>query len=73
MIKAILNLFRCSHTNMSWPITVRKKELRITYQVCFDCGKELKYDFNKMKYTQFTKTEKQALISPNYGQGAIQE
>ena len=50
-------LFGCSHSNYSFPITVRKGQRRNvaaagptgTYVVCLGCGKEFPYDWRTMK------------------------
>jgi RNase P subunit RPR2 len=56
MFSRILDiLFGCTHNHYSFPITV-KKSVRSraafptgTYVVCLDCGKEMSYDWKKMK------------------------
>jgi hypothetical protein len=48
-------LFGCSHSNYSFPRTVRRGErspaaaVTGTYVVCLKCGKELPYDWKQMK------------------------
>jgi len=49
-------MFGCSHTQLSFPITVRGARRRSqaasltgTYVVCLDCGQEFPYDWNEMK------------------------
>lgn len=50
-------LFGCSHSNYSFPITVKKGQRRNvaaagptgTYVVCLGCGKEFPYDWRAMK------------------------
>jgi hypothetical protein len=49
--------FGCWHSHYSFPMTIRRKNLRGnaaasvtgTYVVCLDCGKELPYDWTEMK------------------------
>jgi len=51
--------FGCWHSHYSFPMTIRRKNLRGqsaasitgTYVVCLDCGKELPYDWTRMKVT----------------------
>jgi len=54
--KLIDAIFGCWHGHYSFPITVRKGSRRNaaasltgTYVVCLDCGKELAYDWEKMR------------------------
>ena len=49
-------LFGCSHTNYSFPQTVKPGQHRSaaasvtgTYVVCLNCGKEFAYDWRTMK------------------------
>ena len=56
MFSRILDvLFGCTHNRYSFPITVKKgRRSRAafptgTYVVCLDCGKEMSYDWKKMK------------------------
>ena len=49
-------LFGCSHSNYSFPRTVKAGQRRSpaasvtgTYIVCVDCGKEFPYDWHAMK------------------------
>jgi len=51
-------IFGCRHGHYSFPITVRHSSIRTevpaaaltgTYVACLDCGKELPYDWRKMK------------------------
>jgi predicted RNA-binding Zn-ribbon protein involved in translation (DUF1610 family) len=49
-------LFGCSHTNYSFPVTMRScahrsaaASLTGTYIVCLDCGKEFAYDWEEMR------------------------
>jgi hypothetical protein len=48
-------LFGCSHSNYSFPRTVRRGERSAaasvtgTYVVCLKCGKEMPYDWKQMK------------------------
>ena len=49
-------MFGCWHSHYSFPITVRPGPARSraafrtgTYVVCLDCGKEMSYDWKKMK------------------------
>jgi hypothetical protein len=48
-------LFGCWHSRYSFPITVKKGPRSRaafatgTYVVCLDCGKEMPYDWKKMK------------------------
>ena len=41
-------LFGCHHHNVSRVFTLRKR----TYQVCFDCGAELAYSWDRMERIQ---------------------
>jgi hypothetical protein len=41
-------LFGCSHSNLSFPITIKKR----TYRVCTDCGKEFEFSWEKMGGTR---------------------
>ncbi len=56
--KVIDAIFGCRHGHYSFPITVRHSSIRTevpaaaltgTYVACLDCGKELPYDWRKMK------------------------
>ena len=56
MLSRLLDrLFRCSHSDYSFPITLKADRIRRgprpigTYVVCLDCGRELPYDWNTMK------------------------
>jgi hypothetical protein len=57
MAKLFDAFFGCWHSHYSFPMTIRKKNLRSnaaasvtgTYVVCLDCGKELPYDWAEMK------------------------
>lgn len=57
MISTLLDtFFGCWHSRYSFPISVKTANLRVgaafhtgTYVVCLDCGKELPYDWKKMK------------------------
>jgi hypothetical protein len=51
-------LFGCSHKRTSFPMTV---ETGRTYVTCFDCGKELPYDWSKMEI------EGRSQLPPNPG------
>lgn len=48
-------LFGCWHHRYSFPITIKKGPrsraafLTGTYVVCLDCGREMPYDWNRMK------------------------
>jgi hypothetical protein len=48
-------LFGCWHKNYSFPITVRRGERSAaasvtgTYVVCLECGKEMPYDWRRMR------------------------
>jgi hypothetical protein len=48
-------LFGCRHGNYSFPITLkpgRSRPIAVrtgTYVVCLDCGRELPYDWSRMK------------------------
>jgi hypothetical protein len=48
-------LFGCWHPRYSFPITIKQGPrsraafLTGTYVVCLDCGKEMPYDWNRMK------------------------
>ena len=48
--------FGCSHKNRSFPITLPKSAYSApsTYVVCFDCGREMAYDWETMKLIQPT-------------------
>ena len=56
--KVIDAIFGCRHGHYSFPITVRHSSIKTevpaaaltgTYVACLDCGKELAYDWRKMK------------------------
>ncbi|HZP18108.1 MAG TPA: hypothetical protein VFB00_09095 [Terriglobales bacterium] len=56
MLSRLLDaLFGCLHNHYSFPITVKKGRrssaalVTGTYVVCLDCGKELPYDWQRMK------------------------
>ncbi len=56
MAKLFDAFFGCWHSHYSFPITMRKNSQRSTaasltgtYVVCLDCGKELPYNWDKMK------------------------
>ena len=56
MLSRILDaLFGCMHSHISFPITIKKGPrsgaafFTGTYVVCLDCGKEMPYDWKKMK------------------------
>jgi hypothetical protein len=56
MTKFVDALFGCWHSHYSFPITIRPSARRNTaaaltgtYVVCLECGKELPYDWQKMK------------------------
>jgi hypothetical protein len=56
MLSRILDvLFGCAHNRYSFPITVKNGGRSRTafptgtYVVCLDCGKEMSYDWKKMK------------------------
>lgn len=51
-----MNLFGCSHTRYSWPLTRRVREFVSgiqrqagTYVCCLECGKEFEYDWENMR------------------------
>lgn len=53
-------LFGCWHHRYSFPITIKKGPrsraafLTGTYVVCLDCGKEMPYDWNRMRIVSGT-------------------
>ena len=59
MIGRVLDaVFGCRHSHYSFPITLRHSSIKAdvpaaaltgTYVACLDCGKELPYDWRKMK------------------------
>ena len=59
MIGKVFNaVFGCRHSHYSFPITVRHSSIRTevpaaaltgTYVACLECGKEMPYDWRKMK------------------------
>jgi hypothetical protein len=57
MLSALLDrLFGCGHRNYSFPMTIRSGRRSATlprpvgtYVVCLECGKELSYDWSKMR------------------------
>jgi hypothetical protein len=58
MLERLLDgLFGCWHDNYTFPMTIRphparRGSLRLgTYVVCLQCGKELAYDWNRMRVT----------------------
>jgi hypothetical protein len=47
-------LFACGHRNYSFPVTIKTLRQRSSapagmYVVCLDCGRELPYDWSRMK------------------------
>ena len=46
-------LFTCHHHNVSRVFTIKRR----TYQVCFDCGAELSYSWDRMCRTQTSELE----------------
>ena len=55
-------VFGCHHSQYSFPITVRRSARRNapapitgTYVVCLECGKEMPYDWQRMKVTSWAK------------------
>jgi hypothetical protein len=69
MFSRILDmLFGCTHNHYSFPITVKKgaRSRAVfptgTYVVCLDCGKEMSYDWKKMKIIH-ARTEHLAVAS----------
>ncbi len=55
-------VFGCHHSQYSFPITVRRSTRRNapaaiagTYVVCLECGKEMPYDWQRMKVTTLAK------------------
>ena len=68
MFLQVLNtLFGCWHVHYSFPITIKRggrSDASLTtgtYVVCLDCGKELPYDWQRMKIVRAKKSEQ---ISP---------
>jgi hypothetical protein len=61
MIAKVLDVvFGCRHSQYSFPITMRRSARLAsqvnpsgTYVVCMDCGKELPYDWQKMRVTDY--------------------
>ena len=53
--RLIDRLFRCSHADYSFPITLKSDPIvtghseKGTYVVCLDCGQELPYDWVHMQ------------------------
>jgi hypothetical protein len=54
--KVLDTLFGCWHSRYSFPMTIRTTSRRSatsarvgTYVVCLDCGKELPYDWQRMR------------------------
>jgi hypothetical protein len=69
-------MFGCSHSNYSFPITVRRKSSRSaaasvtgTYVVCLDCGHELPYDWREMRLVE-PETVHASKQEPAYGNKA---
>ena len=55
-------VFGCHHSQYSFPITVRRSTRRNgpaaitgTYVVCLECGKEMPYDWQRMKVSSSAK------------------
>jgi hypothetical protein len=54
-------VFGCRHSQYSFPITVPHKRRNApaaiagTYVVCLECGKEMPYDWQRMKVTTLAK------------------
>ena len=65
MISSLVNLlFGCSHSNYSFPQTVKPGQRRTaatsvtgTYVACLSCGKEFAYDWRTMKIVAPAKPE----------------
>jgi hypothetical protein len=55
LVRLVESLFGCRHKNYSFPMTLRPHRRRGktgysgTYVVCFDCSRELAYDWIRMK------------------------
>ena len=61
-------LFGCSHSNYSFPRTVKAGQRRSpaasvtgTYIVCVDCGKEFPYDWHTMKVVSMPSESKHGI------------
>ena len=70
MIDSVLNLlFRCSHKRITRPITLVSKAGAPhgeTYVVCLDCGKQFRYDLEKMRVDKAAHTsETSGVLPPN--------
>lgn len=58
--KLLESVFGCWHRNYSFPMTIKPgrnsaaQRSRGTYVVCLACGRELAYDWNKMKVSGST-------------------
>lgn len=63
-------LFGCDH-NWSFPITIRIRGYKITYRRCMSCGERRKYDWDRMKFVEFSQQENRDLTCPSYGQTGI--
>jgi hypothetical protein len=63
-------LFGCWHKNYSFPITVKRGERSAaasvtgTYVVCLECGKELPYDWKRMRVISLPQETPGAMAEP---------
>jgi hypothetical protein len=71
MITSVMDfLFGCSHSNYSFPITVKAGKRRSdaasvtgTYVVCLGCGKEFPYDWRTMKVVPMPGEHKHGFVA----------
>jgi len=49
--------FECQHRQLSRVFTIQKR----TYQVCFECGKELEYSWESMHSVNYKKADESYL------------
>jgi len=62
-------IFGCRHSNVTRPFTMGKDSGKETYKVCLDCGRELAYSVNTMKFVRRRPVLRPA---PQYGLGLAQ-
>ena len=64
-------VLRCKH-NWAFPITIKIDSRKITYRRCLECGASKKYDWNRMKFVEFSQQESRELLCPSYGQTGLE-
>jgi hypothetical protein len=65
MLSSVIDiLFGCWHKNYSFPITTKKGQR--TYVVCLECGREFPYNWQEMRMTGDTASERMILSANSY-------